>query len=152
MSDVRSYREALVTELLGDADKLLTRAESIESRLAERENSISDISRSLDSATDRFRLAVTGFTDEARQTLIEFVERKASEVTARTVEEQRLLLQQAAQSAFNTHVAADATKLALTLNAAAKKLESSRIQRFCELLVTALFTAASTAAFIHWMN
>jgi hypothetical protein len=100
MADPRSAREALVAELLSELDTLLLRAEHLPKTIAEAETHLTSTIEALNEAGDRYRMAVTAFTEQARTELTGYLQLKASETAAKTVEEQRAALQEAARVAF----------------------------------------------------
>ena len=103
---------------------------------------------SLDAVGDRFRLAITAFTEEARTELAEYLERKAGEVASRTVEEQRSALQNAALSAFRSEASDKAARLGIALSDAAKEFRRSMLSRLLEHGLTALLASLLTAGLV----
>ena len=66
MSGPRTTREALIAEVLGDLDGLLARVEALPALVDGAESKLSGTVAALDDAGDKFRLAVTAFTEQAK--------------------------------------------------------------------------------------
>ena len=98
-------REALIAEVLGDLDGLLARVEALPARIGAAEARLTATVAALSEAGDKYRMAVTAFNEQAKAELTEYLERKAGAITARTVEEQRATMQEAARRAFRSEVA-----------------------------------------------
>ncbi len=79
MREPRTTREALVAQMLDELDILLTRVEQLPTAIAEAEKRVAATTQILNEAGDRYRYAVTAFTDEAKSVLTEYVRRKAAE-------------------------------------------------------------------------
>ena len=148
MAEPRTTREALVAELLGDLDGLLARVEALPQVIVDAEARLNWTVTSLDAAGDRFRLAITAFTEQARGELTEYLERKAGEVASRTVEEQRSALQDAALSAFRSEASEMAARLGIALSDAAKEFHRSMLTRLLEHGLTALLASLLTAGLV----
>ena len=148
MSEPRTTREALVAELLGDLDGLLARVEALPQAVADAEAKLTGTVASLDAAGDRFRLAITAFTDQARGELTDYLERKAGEVASRTVEEQRAALQDVARSAFRSEASDKAARLGIALGQAAREFRRSMLSRLLEHGLTALLASLLTAGLV----
>lgn len=98
MSDKNNVKTALLAELLGDLDSLLSRVEALPER-------ISQTAAVLDASGDKYRQAVADFTDRAKQELSDHQDRLnkvASNLAALTVEEQKKTIQDAAKAAVLT--------------------------------------------------
>jgi hypothetical protein len=88
-------REALIKELLGDMDVLLKRAEALPDQILDSESKIKSTVALIDSAGDRYRLAVTAFNEQAKKDLSEFADQKIqliAQTTAKSLEEHRASL------------------------------------------------------------
>lgn len=148
MGEPRTSREALIAEVLGDLDALLSRVEKLPLAVQESEYRVGATIAALGEAGDRYRLAITAFTEQSRDELTRFLERKAAEVSANSVEEQRAALQAAAFAAFRSEAAVRAGSLAVQLESAAKEFRRSRNSRLVEHGFTALLAALATAALV----
>lgn len=152
MSGPRTAREALIAELLGDVDGLLSRVEALPALVAGAEDKISGTVKALEDAGDKYRLAVTAFTDQAKADLAEYYDLKtalAAQSAAKTVEEQRDALQEAARQAFRSEASDKAASLGAALGEAAKEFRRSMWSRMMEHAVTALIASAFTAGLVY---
>ena len=70
-----TVREVLIAEALGELDGLLARVEALPGMLASAEHSLTATVAALTDASDKYRMAVTAFNDEAKQELTEYLER-----------------------------------------------------------------------------
>jgi len=145
MNGPRTAREALIAEVLGDLDGLLTRVEALPAMVAGAEGKLSGTVAALDEAGDKYRLAVTAFTEQAKADLSEYLDLK----TAKTVEEQRAALQEAARLAFRSEASDKAASLGVVLGEAAKEFRRSMWSRMMEHAVTALIASAFTAGLVY---
>lgn len=95
MNAPSTAREALMRELLGDMDVLLKRAEALPDQILDSESKIKSTVALIDSAGDRYRLAVTAFNEQAKKDLSEFADQKIqliAQTTAKSLEEHRASL------------------------------------------------------------
>ncbi|MEY3202262.1 MAG: hypothetical protein RIR70_1812 [Pseudomonadota bacterium] len=140
MSAPRTAREALMAELLGDMDALLARVEALPRQVAASEERLAQSVAALDEAGDRFRLAVTAFTEQAKSELAEYLDRKASEAADKTVREQRAALEEATRTVFRSESAG----LGKVLDEAARELRPSRLGRLVDCLAAAIISTLLT--------
>jgi hypothetical protein len=148
----RTAREALVAELLGDVDGLLKRVEALPAEIAKSEGQLAGTAKAMQDAGDKFRLAVTAFTDQAKTDLGEYFDHKlaaAAHAASRTVDEQRAALQEAARLAFAFEASERAGNLAQALAAATQEFRRSAWTRLAEHGVTALVTSTLTVTLLH---
>ena len=148
MAEPRTTREALIAELLGDLDTLLARAEEIPQTIADSEARLAGTIAALDNAGDKYRLAVTAFTEEARTELTEYLQRKSAEIAVKTVEEQRAAMQEAARAAFRSEASDKAAQLGESLSRAAQEFRRSMGSRLAEHGLTALLSSVLTATLV----
>lgn len=149
MNAPRTTREALIAEMLGDLDALLARVEAVPALVAGAEERLSGTVAALDAAGDKYRLAVTAFNEQAKADLSEYFDRKAGEVAARTVEDQRAAMQEAACIAFRSEASDKAASLGLVLGEAAKEFRLSMRSRLVEHAITALVASGFTAGLVY---
>ena len=152
MNGPRTAREALIAEVLGDLDGLLTRVEALPAMVAGAEGRLSGTVAALDEAGDKYRLAVTAFTEQAKADLSEYRDRKtaqAAQQATKTVEEQRAALQEAARLAFRSEASDKAASLGVALGEAAKEFQRSMWTQVMEHAVTALIASAFTASLVY---
>jgi hypothetical protein len=127
MADPRSVREALVAELLGDVDVILTRFEALVPAVADAEKRVLDSVAVLEGAGDR----------------------KTQQVTAQTLEEHRAAIQGAAREAFRSEASDKATALGIALGEAAREFRRSRWDRFMDHAFTALLASLVTSGLVY---
>lgn len=151
MADPRTTREALIAELLGDLDTLYARAERLPQAVAESEAKLIGTVTALNEAGDKYRLAVTAFTEQARTELTEYLQRKAGDIAAKTVEEQRAALQEAARAAFRSEASDKAAQLGVSLSQAAREFRRSMGSRLLEHGITALLSSMVTAGLVLYI-
>jgi hypothetical protein len=151
MSGPRTSREALIAEMLGEVDALLSRIEALPAVAAKTEERISGAAAALADAGDKYRLAVTAFTEEVKAELTEYLERKAGAIAAQTVEEQRAAMQEAARQAFQFEAFEKAANLGIGLAAAAKAFHRAKRSRLIEHAMTALVASGFAAALVYAM-
>lgn len=149
MNAPRTAREALIAEMLGDLDALLSRVEALPALVAGAEERLSGTAAALDAAGDKYRMAVTAFNEQAKADLSEYFDRKAGEVSSRTVEDQRAAMQEAARMAFRSEASDKAASLGLVLGEAAKEFRLSMRSRLVEHAITALVASGFTAGFVY---
>jgi hypothetical protein len=149
MAEPRTVREALAALVLEEVDGLLARVEALPGKVAGVETQLKDTTDALVDAGDRFRLAVTAFTEQAKVELTEHLERKSGQMLAKTVEEQRTAMQEAARFAFRSEALDRAEKLAEALRAASAEFRRSAWARMVENGVVALAASGVTAALVY---
>lgn len=152
MNGPRTAREALIAEVLGDLDGLLTRVEALPAMVAGAEGRLSGTVAALEEAGDKYRLAVTAFTEQAKADLSEYLDLKtacAAQLATKTVEEQRAALHEAARLAFRSEASDKAASLGVALGEAAREFRRSMWSRMMEHAVTALIASAFTASLVY---
>jgi hypothetical protein len=148
MNGPRTTREALIAEVLGDLDALLTRVEALPAVVAAAEEKLIGTVTALNDAGDKYRMAVTAFNEQAKADLTEYLDLKAAQVSAKTVEEQRAALQEVARLAFRSEASDKAASLGLVLGDAAKEFRRSVWSRLWEHAITAVLASGFTAGLI----
>jgi hypothetical protein len=148
MNGPRTTREALIAEVLGDLDALLTRVEALPVVVAAAEEKLIGTVTALNDAGDKYRMAVTAFNEQAKADLTEYLDLKAAQVSAKTVEEQRAALQEVARLAFRSEASDKAASLGLVLGEAAKEFRRSVWSRLWEHAITAVLASGFTAGLI----
>lgn len=148
MNAPRTAREALIAEMLGDLDTILARVEAVPALVSTAEEKIAATVKILEETGDRYRLAVTAFNEQAKTELSEYFDRKASQVAAKTYEEQRAAIQEIARSAFQTEAYEKAASLGIALSEAAKEFRRSKWSRMIEHSVTALLASVTTLSIV----
>ena len=148
MSEPRTTREALIAQMLGELDVLLSRAEKLPDAIAEAEKRVAVSVQVLSEAGDRYRLAVTAFTEEAKLTLTDFVRYKAGESVASTVDEQRVRIQEAVEAAYRCRVSQHGAQHDSGGQHSAEKCRCSRVNQRLELALIAALTSMLTATLV----
>lgn len=143
-SGPRTTREALIAEILGDVDQLLHRVEALQGSVSESEGKLSLTATALDEAADRYRLAVTAFTDQARTELTDFLQRKASGVASATVDDLRQALHESARAALRFEASERASQLATALGKATTRLDDSSAARWLQFVAIGLVSGLAT--------
>ena len=149
MNSPRTAREALIAEMLGDLDLLLARVEALPALVATAEERLTSTVMALDNAGDKYRMAITAFTEQAKTELAEYLDRKTIEVSSKTVEEQRAAIQEAARVAFRSEASDKAANLGLVLGEAAKEFRRSMWSRLMEHVITALISSGFTVGLLY---
>ena len=106
MGAPQKSREALVAEMLGDLDGLLSRVEQLLVALNHSEKKTISTIKALDDAGDKYRIAVDTFNQQAKADLSEYMQEKAIATASNTIEEQLAALQEIARSALQSVVKA----------------------------------------------
>lgn len=151
MGDPRNVREALIAELLGDVDKILTRLEALTPAVASAEKGVLDSVAALESAGDRYKSVITTFSDKAKADLGDYLDRKTHQATVQTVDEQRAAMQEAARHAFRSEASDKATALGISLGEAAREFRRSMWSRVLEHGLTAVLASLLTVSLAHWL-
>jgi hypothetical protein len=89
-------------------------------------------------------VAITAFTEQAKTELAEYLDPKTIEVSSKTVEEQRVAIQEAARVAFRSEASDKAETLGLVLAEAAKQF-----RRSMEHAITALISSGFTVGLLY---
>ena len=149
MNSPRTAREALIAEMLGDLDTLIARVEALPALVATAEERLTSTVTALDNAGDKYRMAITAFTEQAKTELAEYLDRKTIEVSSKTVEEQRAAIQEAARVVFRSEASDKAANLGLVLGEAAKEFRRSMWSRLMEHAITALISSGFTVGLLY---
>lgn len=102
MNAPRTMKEAYIAEILGDLDGLVDRVESLPALIASTEEKLTLTVKALDEGGDKYRMAVTAFNEQAKADLTDYLDKKAGQIAAKTVEEQRAAIQEIARLAFRS--------------------------------------------------
>ena len=147
-----SMREALMAQALGDLDSLLEHVEALAgvidiagSKVAKQ---LQTSTAALDNASDKYRLAITAYTESAKEDLLVFTQRKATKLADHTLEELQVSMRAAASAAFRTEASDKAAQLGIALGRAANEFRRSMWSRLAEHGFTAVISSACTAGFL----
>lgn len=149
MNAPRTAREALIAEMLGDLDTLLARVEALPVLVASAEDKLTGTVAALENAGDKYRMAVTAVTEQAKAELSDYLDRKTAAALTKTVEEQRAAIQEAARMAFRSEASDKAANLGVVLEEAAKEFRRSIWSRLLEHAITALIASGFTAGMVY---
>lgn len=146
MSGAQTVREALIAELLGDVDAIMARIEAMPATLAGAEDRVAATVAALNEAGDKYRLAVTAFTEQAKAELSEHLDRQQAKIAASRIEEQTAAIEEAARLAFRKEAGNEAAALGAALAAATKEIQRAHKSRLLDQLLVALVSSGITAA------
>lgn len=149
MAAPNTAREALIAEMLGDLDSIIQRAERLPAMVDAAEGKLTATAKALESAGDKYRLAVTAFNEEAKAELSEYLDRKTTQAVAKTLEENKAAMQDAARLAFRSEASEKAANLGIVLADAAQIFRRSMWSRILEHAITAMIASATTAALVY---
>lgn len=147
----RSMREALAAQALEEIDGLVSRIEHALAELARVEGQMASTVAALDEGGDRYRSAVTTFSNEVRQELTEFVQRKANQTASLSVEELRATLQEIARLSFKSSASEEWESLADRLRKAALDFKQNALIRRIESVIIAVLVSGITASLFRFM-
>lgn len=149
MAAPNTAREALIAEMLGDLDSIIQRAERLPDIVDAAEGKLTASAKALENAGDKYRLAVTAFNEEAKAELSEYLDRKTTQAVAKTLEESKAAMQDAARLAFRSEASEKAANLGLVLADATKLFRRSMWSRIYEHAITAMIASATTAGLVY---
>lgn len=141
---MNTVRETLIKQALGEIDELVTRLERIAPVCKDADNKLTETVVALENATDRYRAAVTAFTEQARDELASYLEQRAAQVKAKTTEEIKVIMQETAQIAFRSEAIDRAGQLTIKLADCVSELQKARQRRIVEIVFSAALAAALT--------
>ena len=96
-------REALIAELLGDMDNLLSRVDALPAHIAESEKNLKNTLIALENGSDKYRIAITAFNEQAKKELSEYLDRKTMESIVKIENNQVAAIQEATKIALNEY-------------------------------------------------
>ncbi len=135
--------------MLGDLDVLLARVEALPALVTTAEERLTSTVTALDNAGDKYRMAITVFTEQAKTELTEYLDRKTIEVSSKIVEEQRAAIQEAARVAFRSEALDKTVNLGLVLGEAVKEFRRSMRLRLMEYAITVLISSGFTVGLLY---
>jgi hypothetical protein len=150
-SESRTTREALAALMLEEIDTLLARIETLPATITNAEERLAATVAALDTAGNKYRVVITAFTEEAKTETVTYLERKTSQITSRTMEEQRSAMQAAARIVLEEEITGIAARLNVALAQAAKEFRRSTWMRPMEHAITALIASSCTAGLVYWI-
>jgi N-methylhydantoinase B/oxoprolinase/acetone carboxylase alpha subunit len=144
----RSLREAIAAQVLEEVDALVSRVEALQ-KASDAESQLKTTIAALNDASDRYRLAVTEFTEQAKTELTEHMQRKAADLVPATLEQLRGAMQEAARGAFDARAVEKVEGLADKLREAAGEFRRSVWTRIIENFAVAVVASGITAAVVY---
>lgn len=144
----RTMKEAFIAEMIGDLDTLLTRIEKAPSALDQAEKNTLKLIEALEGASDKYRMTVTAFTEQAKTELKEYLDRK----TLATVDAQRTAIQTAAREAFKIETTGIAETIAHAIQESKQSTASRRIELAAATIAASCITALVTAALLMFLK
>jgi ssDNA-binding replication factor A large subunit len=152
MNAPSTLREALAGQILSEVDDLIRQAESLKATLQAASQDLSRNVTTLDDAGDRFRMAVTSFTEQAKVELTEHMERTAHIVLTQKADEIHATMQKAARTAFEAQSWDTAGALADRLKSAADEFRRGVWTRLVENGVVALLAGVLASALTYGLT
>lgn len=134
----RNAREALIAELLGDVDNLLTRQEANIAKQTAVEETLARSTTALIDAGKRYRQLIDDFNENAKKDLSQYVREHAARTTANTVDEQRAAIQEVIRAAFSAEATRTKTQMQQTAGG-----------RIVEHAITAFIASGATAGLVY---
>lgn len=113
----RTAKDALIAEMMGDLDAILDRVQAMKAGMDQTVSALAE-------ADDKYRLAVTAFTEQAKAELSDYLDNKATQ----SVEIQTMYLQEAIRRILQENGPNDSATLALILKQTAPKPQDSRLK------------------------
>ena len=151
-SDAHSARTAATALILGEIDQLLTRIEGLPAIVDASSNKLATTITTLNAAGDRYRLAVTSFTEDAKQETVEYLKRKTIQETSRTINEQRIAMDEAARSAFNKAAIQESNRICSALADVSVQLKKASRTKLIETAAVAVMSSAVTSLIIRFIT
>lgn len=150
VAEPRTTREALIAEVLGEMDGLVTRIETLQKAIDATDARLARTAATLNQSTDKYRHALSTFADQAKTDVTRHLQQLASDAAAKTLDDQRAAMLTAARFAFRAEVSGKATALAEVLNQSAREFRRTRRSRMIESGIAAL-AASIVSALMVWM-
>jgi hypothetical protein len=150
VSEPRTTREALIAEVLGEMDGLVARVEALQKSIDAADARLARTVATLNLSTDKYRNAVAGFAEQAKNDVNVHLQSLATEAASKTLEDQRAAMLTAARFAFRAEVSGKATALAEVLNQSAREFRRTRRSRMIESGLAAL-AASVVSALAVWL-
>ncbi len=138
----RTAKEALMAEMIGDMDNILSRLESIPALLESSEDKLINTVDVLEEAGHRYKKTIIAFTEQAKKDLQNCFDQKNNDILTKTAEEQQAIMQTMVQNVIQNEI----TNRALQINAYSSRSLRSRI---LENIFTASVSAILTTIFLY---
>lgn len=135
----RTIKEALVAEMLGEIDALLTRCETCTAVVDALQAQMASSTATLDAAGERYRVTISTYTEQVKQEVSRYLERKTSEASANMLASQQEQLQEAVLRILES-TANDTTNRSQPV-----------WTRLAELGGVAILAGVSGASMVYWL-
>ena len=152
MNAPSTLREALAGQILSEVDDLIRQTETLKATLEAASQDLSRNVATLDDAGDRFRMAVTSFTEQAKAELTEHLDRTVHVVLTQKADEIQVAMQKAARTAFEAQSWDTAGALADRLKGAASEFRRGVWTRLIENGVVALLAGVLASALTYGLT
>ena len=152
MTRIHSTRDALLAQVFEDLDGMLDKMQEVQKTVLGSDRQLKATTAVLDDAADRFRMAVTLFTEQAKTELSEHMERTAERMLAQKTDEIQLAMQKAARNAFEAQSWDTAGALADRLKDAAGEFSHGIWARLIENGVVALLAGIMASALTYGLT
>ena len=139
---ISTIKEALIAEILGDINTALSTTAVLMEKLASAEKSMIETATTLTVAGDDYRMAITGFTEEAKEELTEHIDNKLKTETSLSITEYRKEIRQVTTNLLNESI-----KQRLENNNEILSLNFKKIKTRL-LIVTAISTLTTLIALV----
>jgi len=148
-SEPNTVKAALIAQLMGEMDDLFKKADAVAENITAAQAANTQSILSLTDAGDRYRLAVTQFTHEAREELSAYLERKAAAVQKESISDFQIAMAEAARNSFRKESSDRANEIAKTLSHAVGEIRQTKHQRLIEISFVAILSSIITALIFY---
>ena len=152
MTRVHSTRDALLAQVFEDLDGMVDKMQAVQKTALESDRQLKATTAVLDDAADRFRMAVTSFTEQAKAELSDHMERSAQRVLTQKADEIQVAMQKAARTAFEAQSWDTASALADRLKDAANEFRRGIWTRLIENGMIALLAGIMASALTYGLT
>ena len=152
MTRIHSTKDALTAQMFEDFDTLVTKVEAVLKSSIELDRQLQATTQALDANGDRYRMAVTAFTEQAKAELSEHVQRATQIVMTQKADEIHMAMQKAARSAFEAQSWDTAGALADRLKGAASEFRRGIWSRLIENGIVALLAGILASAMTYGLT
>ncbi|MCE9661012.1 MAG: hypothetical protein K8R60_20985 [Burkholderiales bacterium] len=116
MSRVTTAREALIVEVIGDVNELITRVEALKPAMSTSHRKLSDAAIKLGGCVEPITTYVRDDIVRNRNAAIEHVRKRTGEIAAESMQEQILAMRQAARAIIEADVRPELRQLSSALH------------------------------------
>ena len=152
MTRIHSTRDALLAQVFEDLDGMLDKMEAVQKTASESDRQLKATTAVLDDAADRFRMAVTLSTEQAKAELSDHIDRTAQRVLTQKADEIQVAMHKAARTAFEAQSWDTAGALSDRLKGAASEFRRGIWTRLIENGVVALLAGILASAMTYGLT